>query len=152
MPRGRASLTFDPVELTSPKHGASARASDQPPPRQWLSPRALETLTVASSPGKMLAALSDEVHCGFSACPSQRRCSKKPLEKKVVSSAIQYSLDVIMAFYKVIYNASCSYKKIYYSAPERHINPCKVQVFLLKRGLVLPTLCPASFLGDSGLR
>ena len=56
-----------------------------------------------------------------------------------------------MAFYKVIYNASCSCKKIYYSDLERHKNPCKVQVFLLKSGLVLANLCLASFLGDSGL-
>ena len=122
-----------------------------PLPCQWLSPRGLEALTVTSSPGKMLTAPSHEVHWGFSACPSQRRCFKKPLEKEVVSSAIQYSLDAIMAFYKVIYNASCSCKKIYYSAPERHINSCKVQVFLLKRGLVLPTLCLTSLLEDSGL-
>ena len=97
------------------------------------------------------SALSDEVQCSFPAHPGQRQCFQKPLEKKVIYPATAYSLDAMMAFYKVIYNASSSCKKIYYSGPERHINPCKMQVFLLKSGLVLTTLCLGSFLEDSGL-
>lgn len=53
-----------------------------------------------------------------------------------------------MAFYKIVYNASCRSKKIYYSDPERLINPHKVQVFLFKRGLIPPTFCFHPFLGD----
>ena len=146
MPWGRASLTFDPAELTSPKHRALARVSDQAPSLP---------VAVSSGPGNLDSNSSAraDARCPlrWSACPSQRWCFKKPLEKKVISSVLQYSLDAIMAFYKVIYNASCSCKKIYYSDPERHKNPCKVQVFLLKSGLVLANLCLASFLGDSGL-
>lgn len=87
--------------------------------------------------------------CNVASLPTQARlCLKQPLEKKVIYPAIQYSLDAIMAFYKIVCNASCRSKKIYYSDPERLINPHKVQVFLLKRGLIPPTFCFHPFLGD----
>lgn len=138
--------------------------SDQPPCLCWgLPPPGLKTLTVRISPREDTRPHSQtECSGGLPADASQRQCLKKPLEKKVIYSAIRYSLDAIMAFYKVVYNASCSCKKIYYSDPGRHINPCKVQVFLFKKWfnssylllLVIPgrlnlKICPSSWVQDS---